>query len=90
MTVDLASSTMQTMAIVFMTVCVTLRGLSIIGNVSLLVSVAMGAVLLACAGILANNVYLALVMFTIHLVSGSLVMLVTRSGKPCRILRRRT
>lgn len=90
MTVELASNTMQTMAIVFMTVCVTLRALSIIENVSLLVSVAMGAVLLACSGILANNVYLATVMFTIHLVSGFLVMLVSRSGNPCRLLRRRS
>lgn len=78
MTIILASDTMQAMAVVFMTVCITLRALKIIETVSLLVSVAMGSVLLACSGILADNVLMATVMFVIHAVCAFLVVTVTR------------
>jgi xanthine/uracil permease len=81
MTLTLASNTMQAMAVVFMTVCVTLKALKIIETVSLLVAVAMGSVLLACSGILAHNVYMALVMFSIHIVSALLVIAVTREWR---------
>jgi hypothetical protein len=81
MTVVLASNTMQAMAVVFMTVCVTLRALKIIDVVNLLVALAMGSVLLACSGILARNVYMAVVMFSIHLVSALLVIAVTRERR---------
>lgn len=86
MTLILASNTMQAMAVVFMTVCLTLKALRIIETVSLLVSVAMGSVLLACSGILARNVYMAVVMFSIHLACALLVIWVTREGRwrPCR------
>lgn len=90
MTLILASNTMQAMAVVFMTVCLTLKALKIIETVSLLVSLAMGAVLLACSGVLAQNAYLAGVMFTIHLVCAALVIAVTKGVTPslARLLRR--
>ncbi len=88
MTVVLASDTMQAMAVVFMTVCITLKALRIIETVSLLVSVAMGSVLLACSGILAHNVIMASAMFTIHVVCAALVISVTRD-KPLSFRRRR-
>lgn len=88
MTIILASDTMQAMAVVFMTVCITLRALKIIETVSLLVSVAMGAVLLACSGILAHNVLMATVMFSIHTVCAALVVTVTRD-RPLFLRRRR-
>lgn len=81
MTIVLASDTMQAMAVVFMTVCVTLKALKIIETVSLLVAIAMGSVLLACSGILARNFYMAMVMFSIHLVSALLVIAVTREWR---------
>lgn len=77
MTIAVASNAMQAMAIVFMTVCVTLRALKIIDMVSLLVAVAMGSVLLACSGILASNAYVASVMFSIHLASALSVTVMT-------------
>lgn len=80
MTLVLASQTMQGMAVVFMTVCVTLKALKIIETVSLLVAVAMGSVLIACAGILVCNIYVASVMFSIHLVTALLVIIATREG----------
>lgn len=81
MTLAIASNTMQAMAVVFMTVCLTLKALRIIETVSLLVAMAMGSVLLACSGILARNVYMTLVMFSIHLVSALLVIAVTREWR---------
>lgn len=78
MTLALASSTMQGLSMVFMTVCLTLKALRIIDTVNLLVAIAMGAALLACSGILAQNAYMAGVMLTIHLVSALLVTAVTR------------
>jgi hypothetical protein len=72
---------MQAMAVVFMTVCITLRALRIIETVSLFVAIAMGSVLLACSGILARNTYMAVVMFSIHFVSALLVILVTREWR---------
>jgi hypothetical protein len=80
MTLSLASQTMQGMAVVFMTTCLTLRALRLLETTGLLVSVAMGSVLIACAGVLARNVYMAVVMFAIHLVSALLVVVVTREG----------
>jgi len=88
MTLVLASNTMQAMAVVFMTVCMTLKALRFIDTVNLLVGIAMGAVLLACSGILAHNVYMASVMFTIHLVSALLVIAVTRQWR-CPLRRSR-
>lgn len=88
MTMILASQTMQTMAVVFMTVCITLRALKLMETVSLFVSIAMGSVLLACAGILAHNVYMAGVMFAIHVVSALLVTTVTRWRHGPRLRRR--
>lgn len=82
MTVYLASNTMQAMAVVFMTTCVTLRALRVIETTSLLVAVAMGSVLLACAAILDHDPLGAGVMFTIHIVCATLVTLVTRDGTP--------
>jgi membrane protein YdbS with pleckstrin-like domain len=81
MTIVLASNTMQAMGVVFMTVCVTLKAFKIIETVSLLVAMAMGAVLLACSGILARNFYMAVVMFSIHLVCALLVIAVTRERR---------
>lgn len=90
MTLVLASNTMQAMAVVFMTVCLTLKALKIIETVSLFVSLAMGSVLLACSGILGRNIYVAGVMFTIHVVCALLVTLLTREGPWRTRLRRRT
>lgn len=87
MTIILASNSMQAMAIVFMTVCVTLRALKIIENVALLVSLAMGSVLLACSAILSNSVYVAIVMFAIHVVCAGLVV-VQGSGRTLFMRRR--
>ncbi len=87
MTIELASSTMQVMAVVFMTVCLTLKALKIMETDALLVGTAMGSVLLACSGILNHNVYMASAMFTAHIVSAALLILVSREG-PCRILPR--
>jgi hypothetical protein len=84
MTLVLASQTMQGMAVVFMTTCLTLRALKLIETVGLLVSVSMGSVLIACAGILVHNLYMALVMFSIHFVSALLVIAVTRNWRLCR------
>lgn len=78
MTLALASTTMQSMSVVFMTVCLTLKALRIIDTVNLLVAIAMGAALLSCSGILAENAYVAWVMLTIHLVSALLITAVTR------------
>lgn len=84
MTIVLASNAMQAMAIVFLTVCVTLKALKIIDTVNLLVAVAMGSVLLACSGILAHNIYMASVMCSIHLASALLIVVTTRRWRPCR------
>lgn len=80
MTLYLASNTMQAMAVVFMTTCVTLKALKIIETVSLLVAVAMGAALLACSAVLNEDALMAVVMFTIHVVSATLITLTTREG----------
>lgn len=87
MTIELASSTMQVMAVVFMTVCVTLKALKIMQTDALLVGVAMGSVLLACSGILNNNIYIATAMFTAHVVGAALVVIVNRE-QPYRALSR--
>lgn len=88
MTLVLASNTMQAMAVVFMTVCLTLKALRFIDTVNLMVSIAMGSVLLACSGVLSHNIYMASVMFTIHVVSAALVTFATR-GWRCRLRRNR-
>lgn len=80
MTLYLASNTMQAMAVVFMTTCVTLKALKIIETVSLLVAVAMGSVLLACSAVLNEDPVMAAVMFLIHWFSATLVTIVTRDG----------
>lgn len=87
MTIELASSTMQVMAVVFMTVCVTLKALKIMETDALMVGIAMGSVLLACSGILNHNVYMASAMFTAHVVSAALVIIVNHE-KPYRVLSR--
>ena len=87
MTIELASSTMQVMAVVFMTVCVTLKALKIMETDTLMVGVAMGSVLLACSGILNNNVYQDSAMFTAHVVGAALVVIVNRE-QPYRSLAR--
>lgn len=80
MTLYLASNTMQAMAVVFMTTCMTLKALKIIETVSLLVAVAMGSVLLACSAVLNEDPLMAGVMFLIHWVSATLITIVTREG----------
>lgn len=80
MTLYLASNTMQAMAVVFMTTCVTLRALKIIPTVSLLVAVAMGSVLLACSAVLNEDPLMAGAMFLIHWFSATLITLTTREG----------
>lgn len=80
MTLYLASNTMQVMAVVFMTTCVTLKALKIIETVSLLVAVAMGSVLLACSAVLNEDPLMAGVMFVIHVFSATLITLTTREG----------
>lgn len=80
MTLYLASNTMQVMAVVFMTTCLTLKALKIIETTSLLVAVAMGSVLLACSAVLNEDPLMAAVMFAIHAFSATLVTLVTRDG----------
>lgn len=87
MTVALASSTFQAMSVVFMTVCVTLRALRIINNDNLFVSLAMGSVLLVCSAMLDHNIYLASVMFTIHVVCAALVVVINEEA-PLRWIRR--
>lgn len=80
MTLYLASNTMQVMAVVFMTTCVTLKALKIIETTSLLVAVAMGSVLLACSAVLNEDPLMAGVMFVIHWFSATLITLTTRDG----------
>jgi hypothetical protein len=79
-TLYLASNTMQAMAVVFMTTCVTLKALKIIETVSLLVAIAMGSVLLACSAVLNEDALMAVVMFTIHCFSAMLITVATREG----------
>lgn len=80
MTLYLASNTMQVMAVVFMTTCVTLKALKIIETTSLLVAVAMGSVLLACSAVLNEDPLMAAVMFVIHAFSATLITITTREG----------
>lgn len=84
MTLYLASNTMQAMAVVFMTTCMTLKALKIIETVSLLVAIAMGSVLLACSAVLNEDPFMAGVMFLIHWFSATLITIVTREG-PLRV-----
>lgn len=87
MTIELASSTMQVMAVVFMTVCVTLKALKIMETDALLVGMAMGSVLLACSGILNQDLYIASAMFTAHVVGAALVVIINHE-QPYRSLAR--
>jgi hypothetical protein len=87
MTIELASSAMQALALVFMTMCVALKALKIVETDALLVGVAMGSVLICCSSILVNNIYIACAMFTAHVVGAALVVIVNREA-PYRTLAR--
>lgn len=87
MTIELASSTMQALGLVFMTACLVLKALKIVETDALLVGVAMGSVLICCSSILSNQIYIACAMFTTHLVGAALVVIINRET-PYRSLAR--